>query len=129
MILCVVLSAIDVRNCILYRSIRRKGNKLRPFLLKAPVKDYIWGGTKLRELFGKESDAERLAESWELSCHPDGECIIDGGEFDGMKLSEFVAMHPEAVSSSFKKEEGFPVLVKLIDARNDLSVQVHPCDE
>ena len=65
---------------------------MRPFLLKAPIKDYIWGGTKLREIFGKESGLERLAESWELSCHPDGECIIDGGEFDGMKLSEFVSL-------------------------------------
>ena len=98
---------------------------MRPFLLKAPIKDYIWGGTRLRELFGKES----LAESWELSCHPDGECIIDGGEFDGMKLSEFISSHPEAVSSSFGSGDSFPVLVKLIDAKNDLSVQVHPCDE
>ena len=102
---------------------------MRPFLLKAPIKDYIWGGTKLREIFGKESGLERLAESWELSCHTDGECIIDGGEFDGMKLSEFVSAHPEAVSSSFKKGDSFPVLVKLIDAKNDLSVQVHPDDE
>lgn len=102
---------------------------MRPFLLKAPIKDYIWGGTKLREIFGKESGLERLAESWELSCHPDGECIIDGGEFDGMKLSEFVSAHPEAVSISFKSGDSFPVLVKLIDAKNDLSVQVHPNDE
>ncbi len=102
---------------------------MTPFLLKAPVKDYIWGGTKLRELFGKESDTERLAESWELSCHPDGECIIDGGEFGGIKLSDFISAHPEAVGSSFKSGDSFPVLVKLIDAKNDLSVQVHPCDE
>ncbi|MBR5681811.1 MAG: class I mannose-6-phosphate isomerase [Ruminococcus sp.] len=102
---------------------------MRPFLLKAPIKDYIWGGTKLREIFGKESELERLAESWELSCHPDGECIIDGGEFDGMKLSEFVNAHPEAVGSSFRSGDSFPVLVKLIDAKNDLSVQVHPNDE
>ncbi|MBR3666972.1 MAG: class I mannose-6-phosphate isomerase [Ruminococcus sp.] len=101
---------------------------MRPFYLKAPVKDYIWGGTKLRELFGKEG-GDRLAESWELSCHPDGECYIDGGEFDGMKLSDFVNEHPEAVGSGFKSGDSFPVLVKLIDAKNDLSVQVHPNDE
>ncbi|MBQ6252839.1 type I phosphomannose isomerase catalytic subunit [Ruminococcus sp.] len=101
---------------------------MRPFYLKAPVKDYIWGGTKLRELFGKEG-GDRLAESWELSCHPDGECYIMGGEFDGMKLSDFVNEHPEAVSSGFKSGDSFPVLVKLIDAKNDLSVQVHPDDE
>ena len=101
---------------------------MRPFYLKAPVKDYIWGGTRLRELFGKEG-GDRLAESWELSCHPDGECYIMGGEFDGMKLSDFVNEHPEAVSSGFKSGDSFPVLVKLIDAKNDLSVQVHPNDE
>ena len=101
---------------------------MRPFCLKAPVKDYIWGGTRLRELFGKEG-GDRLAESWELSCHPDGECYIMGGEFDGMKLSDFVNEHPEAVSSGFKSGDSFPVLVKLIDAKNDLSVQVHPNDE
>ena len=101
---------------------------MRPFYLKAPVKDYIWGGTRLRELFGKEG-GDRLAESWELSCHPDGECYIEGGEFDGMKLSDFVNEHPEAVGSGFKSGDSFPVLVKLIDAKNDLSVQVHPNDE
>ena len=102
---------------------------MRPFLLKAPIKDYIWGGERLRTVFGKESDKERLAESWELSCHPDGECIIDGGEFSGMSLSEFVNKHPEAVGNKFRSGDSFPVLVKLIDAKNDLSVQVHPDDE
>ena len=99
---------------------------MRPFFLKAPIKDYIWGGTKLRTVFGKESDTERLAESWELSCHPDGECTISGGDFDGMKLSSFISEYPEAVGSSFKSGDSFPVLVKLIDAEKDLSVQVHP---
>lgn len=99
---------------------------MRPFFLKAPIKDYIWGGTKLRTVFGKESNTERLAESWELSCHPDGECTISGGDFDGMKLSSFISEHPEAVGSSFKNGASFPVLVKLIDAEKDLSVQVHP---
>jgi len=99
---------------------------VRPFFLKAPIKDYIWGGTKLRTVFGKESDTERLAESWELSCHPDGECTISGGDFDGMKLSSFISEHPEAVGNSLKSGDSFPVLVKLIDAEKDLSVQVHP---
>ena len=102
---------------------------MRPFYLKAPIKDYIWGGERLRTLFGKESDKERLAESWELSCHPDGESVIEGGEFDGMKLSELIRLHPEAVGNKFRSTDSFPVLVKLIDAKNDLSVQVHPDDE
>ena len=63
---------------------------MQPLLLKPPIKDYIWGGTKLREQFGKESDLERLAESWELSCHKDGKSVISGGEFDGMTLDDFL---------------------------------------
>ena len=101
---------------------------MRPFLLKPATKDYIWGGTRLREEFGTESDAERIAESWVLSCHPDGESIIANGEYEGMTLSEFIRRHPEAVSPKFSSEDKFPILVKLIDAKKDLSLQVHPDD-
>lgn len=97
--------------------------------MKAPIKDYIWGGTKLRELFGKESSLHCLAESWELSCHPDGESIVCGGEADGIRLSELIAKHPEILGRNCERFSGFPVLVKLIDAKDDLSVQVHPNDE
>ena len=102
---------------------------MKPFLLRPVTKDYIWGGTRLREEFGKESDSERIAESWELSCHPDGECIIASGEYSGMKLSEFVRRYPAAVGKNFRSEDRFPVLVKLIDAKSDLSIQVHPDDK
>lgn len=102
---------------------------MRPFELKPTIKDYIWGGTRLRDEFGKESSLERLAESWELSCHPDGESIIASGENKGMTLTEFIRLHPEATGNTFRKGEAFPILVKLIDAKDDLSVQVHPDDE
>jgi len=102
---------------------------MRPFELIPPIKDYIWGGTKLREQYGKESALERLAESWELSCHRDGVSVISGGEFDGMTLPEFIFEHPEALGRNCGRFADFPVLIKLIDARNDLSVQVHPDDE
>jgi len=102
---------------------------MTPFLIKPAIKDYIWGGTKLRDEYGKESSLDRLAESWELSCHPDGDSIIASGESEGMPLSEFVSEHPEAVGRSFRSGDTFPVLVKLIDAKEDLSVQVHPDDE
>ena len=101
---------------------------MRPFELDPTIKDYIWGGTKLREEYGKESDLERLAESWELSCHRDGVSVIKGGEFDGMTLPDFIAAHPEALGKNCGRFADFPVLIKLIDARNDLSVQVHPDD-
>ena len=101
---------------------------MRPFLLKPPIKDYIWGGTRLRDEYGKESELERLAESWELSCHKDGGSIIDSGEFAGMPLTDFVNEHPEVLGSNCSRFEYFPVLIKLIDAKDNLSVQVHPDD-
>ncbi len=93
------------------------------FKLKAPVKDYIWGGTKLREEYGKESDSEIIAESWELSCHHDGLSIIDSMD---IPLVEYLAKHPEAMGENCKKFDDFPILIKLIDARDNLSIQVHP---
>lgn len=91
--------------------------------LDTVTKDYIWGGTRLREEFGKIG-GNRLAESWELSVHPDGMSTIHGGEFHGMTLREFVEKFPE---STGKNSIGnIPVLVKLIDAKENLSVQVHP---
>lgn len=102
---------------------------LRPLELKPPVKDYIWGGTKLRDEFGRESDSERLAESWELSCHKDGMSVISGGEYDGKTLAEYLEMHRSALGTDCADFEYFPVLIKLIDAKNDLSVQVHPDNE
>lgn len=99
---------------------------MQPLLLKPPIKDYIWGGTKLREQFGKESDLERLAESWELSCHKDGKSIISGGKFDGITLEAFLKEHPDAIRKNCTECDDFPILIKLIDARENLSVQVHP---
>ncbi len=100
---------------------------MKPFLLQAPCKDYLWGGNRLRE-FGKVSDADKIAESWELSCHPDGESVIASGEFAGMTLTAFLVAHPEAAGENCRQFERFPVLIKLIDAHDDLSVQVHPDD-
>ncbi len=100
---------------------------MKPFRLIAPCKDYLWGGTRLRD-YGKTSDRDIIAESWELSCHPDGESIIADGDYAGQTLTAFLAEHPEALGTNCDKFDRFPVLVKLIDAREDLSVQVHPDD-
>lgn len=85
-------------------------------------KSYIWGGSRLKERYGKISDSETVAESWELSFHKDGESRISTGKL----LSETVG---EGVGRNASEFATFPVLVKLIDARDDLSVQVHPSDE
>ncbi len=101
------------------------------YILKLnPVfKDYLWGGTKLRDEYGFESNLEKLAEGWMLSCHKDGENTIQNGEFAGKTLSEIINSHPDFLGENGKKFEYFPILIKLIDAKNDLSVQVHPDNE
>ncbi len=101
----------------------------KPFLLKPAFKDYLWGGQKLRDEYGKETDLQPLAESWECSTHPDGESRVVSGEFIGMTLSEVLKNHPEFLGTHPRTKGELPILVKLIDARQDLSVQVHPTDE
>ena len=99
--------------------------KLRP-----SFKDYLWGGHKLVDEFNKEYDGDILAESWEMSCHKDGPSYIVGGAFDGMTLSEYIEKNgKEVLGSNCDKFEDFPILIKLIDAKKDLSVQVHPDNE
>mgnify|MGYP003290085828 CR=1 FL=1 len=99
------------------------------FKLNPVFKDYIWGGTKLRDEYGFESDLEKLAEGWMLSCHKDGENTIANGEFSGKSLTEIIKANPDFLGENGKKFEYFPILIKLIDAKNDLSVQVHPDNE
>ncbi len=97
----------------------------------SPVfKDYIWGGTKLREEYQKESDLIRIAESWELSTHPDGQCQVASGQDKGLSFSEYLEKYGEDIlGENCKKFDNFPVLIKFIDAKKPLSVQVHPNDE
>ncbi len=98
--------------------------------LKAPCKDYIWGGNRLREEYGKTLDSDRIAESWELSCHKDGRSVIQGGEYDGKTLSDYIAEKGKSVlGTNCDRFENFPVLIKLIDAKDNLSVQVHPSND
>lgn len=104
--------------------------KLYPMKLTAPCKDYIWGGNRLREEYGKVSNADKIAESWELSCHKDGESVIADGEFAGMTLTAFIEKTGrEVLGENCRRFEYFPILIKLIDAKDNLSVQVHPNNE
>lgn len=100
-----------------------------PMLMNSVFKDYLWGGTRLRDEYGKQTELDPVAESWELSCHRDGLSTIANGDYAGMTLAEYVASDRfSALGSAWKEEKDFPILVKLIDARNPLSVQVHPDD-
>ena len=103
---------------------------LEPMLLKAPLKDYLWGGNRLKNEYGKESDLDIVAESWELSCHEAGLSVIDSGAHKGETLAAFLAGAGKAVlGSKAQDRDYFPLLIKFIDAKGDLSVQVHPDDE
>ena len=91
--------------------------ELYPLKLKAALKDYIWGGTRLRDEYGKASDLDKVAESWEMSVHPDGPSVIMNGPAAGKTLADYLT----AVGQELP-----PILIKLIDAHDNLSVQVHP---
>lgn len=97
--------------------------------LTPAFKDYLWGGTKLREVYGKPCDFDKVAESWELSTHPAGESRVDGGAYNGLTLSQYFQQVPQALGKNAAAFESFPVLIKLIDAKDPLSIQVHPSDE
>ncbi len=100
-----------------------------PFLLKPAAKNYIWGGNRLNDEFAKNIDMNPLAETWECSTHPDGLSVVASGEFSGKTLDAVLKGHPEFLGTHPVTEGELPILVKLIDAKNDLSVQVHPTDE
>ena len=93
------------------------------------MKDYIWGGTRLSKEFDLPAEGERQAEGWMLSCHPDGENIIENGAFAGRTLSDVLAHEGKGyLGTHCDAYADFPVLFKLIDAKDNLSVQVHPDD-
>lgn len=103
---------------------------LYPIKLKPAFKDYLWGGTRLRDDFGKECSFEKIAESWELSCHKDGNSLVENGEFKGLTLSQYIEKAGKSVlGTNCSRFEYFPILIKLIDAKDNLSVQVHPDNE
>lgn len=107
------------------------GYRPEPLVHLLPAfKDYLWGGTKLRDRYGKESDLEVIAESWELSAHKEGQSIVAGGRHKGMLFAEYLEkIGRENWGWKCQSMDRFPILVKLIDARENLSVQVHPGDD
>ena len=116
---------------ILQKDCTKEDNALLyPLLLKAPLKDYIWGGTKRKTEYNKETSLETVAESWELACHKDGRSIIMNGEAAGMELSQYIALKGDRIVGSHgARYSYFPLLIKLLDSAQDLSVQVHPDNE
>jgi len=97
--------------------------------LTPPTKDYIWGGTRLSKEFGILSFEDRQAEAWMLSCHEAGHCVIENGDFKERTLADVLANEgKDYLGTNCKRFRDFPILIKLIDALDNLSVQVHPDD-
>lgn len=96
--------------------------------LKPSCKDYIWGGHRLAQEYGISYDGNVLAEAWELSCHPDGPSTIVNGIHAGKTLQQYIDEQGREVlgTNNCQQSCDFPILIKFIDAKENLSVQVHP---
>lgn len=98
----------------------------------SPVfKDYIWGGHRLKDDYGFDTGFDKTAEGWMLACHKDGMNTINGGEYDGKTLQEVIDIIGSEKMLGKKSVDYpyFPILIKLIDAYDNLSIQVHPDDK
>lgn len=101
--------------------------KVRPILFLNPVfMQRIWGGDQLAEKFGYEIPGDKTGECWAVSAHPSGDCVVREGIYKGRTLSQLWKEEPELFGNS--DLDRFPLLVKIIDAKDDLSIQVHPDD-
>ena len=105
-----------------------RSNNNQPFLLRPAGKDYLWGGRRLNDDFSKGMDLYPLAETWECSTHPDGLSVAANGMFEGISLDKILKQRPDFLGKRWSAGGMLPVLVKLIDADKDLSIQVHPDD-
>ena len=98
--------------------------------LDPAFKDNLWGGTKIRDVYGKKCDYDVIGESWELSAHPDGQSRIAEGYYKGMLFNDYLSIiGKEALGWKCQAQDRFPVLIKFIDAKQALSIQIHPDDE
>ncbi|MBQ3545439.1 MAG: class I mannose-6-phosphate isomerase [Lachnospiraceae bacterium] len=101
-----------------------------PLKLSPLIKDYLWGGTKLKTDFDFETVKEIAAEAWMLSCHKDGMNVVMNGEHKGKTINEVLDIWGKgALGKNADNFSYFPILIKLIDAKQKLSVQVHPNDD
>ena len=104
-----------------------------PLLFEPVLKDYIWGGRNLETVFGRKLPADtNIAESWEIAAHKDGQSIVKNGPLAGKTLAEthaILGLDLIGTRNQWAQErDKFPLLIKLLDANRELSVQVHPDD-
>ena len=107
------------------------GLEIEPMIKLTPAfKDYLWGGTKLRDIYGKRCDFDIIAESWELSTHPAGNSIVASGRHKGSTFGKYLeSVGKQVLGWKCSALQSFPLLIKFIDAKQNLSVQVHPKDD
>lgn len=98
--------------------------------MEPAFKDNLWGGTRLRNVYGKKCDYDIVAESWELSTHKAGQSIVATGKNKGLMLGEYINRFGRGILGwKCDPYERFPLLIKFIDSRESLSIQVHPGDD
>ncbi len=107
------------------------GMENEPFIKLLPAfKDYLWGGSRLKEIYHKKCDYDIVAESWELSAHEAGQSIVANGRHRGMPFAEYLnVIGKNSWGWKCRPLDAFPILIKFIDAKDALSVQVHPDDD
>lgn len=106
--------------------------KFYPLTFEPIYKERIWGGTKLKDFLNKSFNGDHIGESWELSTVANDVSVVANGEFAGLNLNELIEKYPEEILGSKSIEKfglEFPLLFKFLDAKEDLSIQVHPNDE
>ena len=100
-----------------------------PIKLQPVFKEIVWGGNRLKNDYGFKSELKNIAEAWMLCARNDGDNIVINGEYAGKSFTELVKEAPGLLGTKGEKYSEFPLLIKFIDAKSDLSVQVHPDDE
>jgi mannose-6-phosphate isomerase len=103
--------------------------KKEPIFLQPVLQERIWGGQKLNTQFGYEIPSKQTGEAWVISAHPNGPSVIRNGPLAGKTLADAWKEHGSLFNKSAGNEEEYPLLVKILDAADDLSVQVHPDDQ
>lgn len=104
--------------------------KKYPMIMRPIPHEVLWGGNRLKKRYNKKAPFHALGESWELTVRKDNMSVIGNGDYTGMTLLEYLRHAPAALSQSRSMSvESFPLLVKFIDAHDDLSIQVHPDDD
>ena len=106
--------------------------QLYPLLFEPNLHPVVWGGNQLRPYKGLEPSDEPIGESWEVSAVPTSTSIVSNGVYAGKDLTTVINEHPDAILGKKVNEKyhgKLPLLVKFIDAKRDLSIQVHPNDE